>query len=83
MTTVELLVRTRFLPLPGATARRVGANAWEVHIPRTEAVARLARRGLDPEDWDGAVFAIDGEQTEPAVASGADEAALKVAALVL
>jgi len=70
MPAVELLVRNRFLTIPGTTARFVAANAWEISVPRDDTTARLSRRTLDPEAWDTAVFSLDGVQAHEAVGSG-------------
>jgi hypothetical protein len=83
MPTVELLHRNRFVPLEGATATPIAANAWTVRIPLTEAIRRLVRRADDPEAWDGAVFALDGQETAPAVGSGGGPAGITVTVLVL
>ncbi|MEQ1508734.1 MAG: hypothetical protein ABMB14_41285, partial [Myxococcota bacterium] len=68
--TIELLHRNRFVAVPGAAARKVAANVWTLQIPVTDAIRRLVPRADDPEAWDGAVFSLDGKETDPAVGSG-------------
>jgi hypothetical protein len=82
-TSIEVLHRGRFWPLPGASATKIAANAWEITIPIDDAVRRFAKSPGDPSAWDDAVFAIDGVQTEPAVGSGGGGDAVRVTALVL
>lgn len=65
---VGLLVRGRFVALPGAAARAIAGNAWEIRVPRSPEAERLLGRGL--AKLDGAVLLIDGQQTEPALISG-------------
>jgi hypothetical protein len=81
MPTVALLVRGRFVPLD-AEAVHIAANAWEIRIPATPAVERLVRRAADPVAWDGAIFALDGRETEPAVGSGIVPGGVKVSVLL-
>lgn len=83
MPTIELLHRDRPVLLPSATASQVAANAWTLTIPLDDAVRRLVPRAGDPEAWDGAVFLLDGRQTEPAVGSGAGPTRITVTVLVL
>lgn len=79
---VEFLSRGRFVELPGATARRIRANAWEIRIPRTEAVRGVVRSSLSPEAFDDAIFCIDGVETEHAVGSGEEDHLIRVSALL-
>jgi hypothetical protein len=81
--TVEVLSRSHFRELPEATARPIADNAWEIRIPRTTAVQKRCRVPDSLEGWDGVVFAIDGEQTAPAVASAIDAHAVTVTVWVL
>ena len=83
MPVVEVLHRSRFFPLPSAVAERIAANAWEIRIPIDDTVRRVSKTPADPASWDGAVFSIDGVQTEPAVGSGGDATAVRVTVLVL
>jgi hypothetical protein len=71
------------IAIPGMSARRIAANAWEVRIPRTELARKLSKRGDDPLAWDDAVFAIDGVETEPSVGSGLDPDVIRVTAILL
>lgn len=65
---IEILVRNRFVELPGAAAERTRANAWEVRVPTTPEIARAMRRKqVDLEAFDGATFAIDGQESIQAV----------------
>lgn len=79
---LQILVRGRFFPLEGATVKKVALNAWEIRVPRDEAVAKRARRKLSVEAWDGAVFLIDDVETEPAMVSKETSDALFLTALV-
>jgi hypothetical protein len=81
--TVELLVRGRFVPLPGATVERVAGNAFTVRIPDPDALRRRTRRGANPEDWDGAVFSLDEVETEPGLGSGLDRGAVLVSVWIV
>ncbi|HHO54648.1 MAG TPA: hypothetical protein ENK18_28170 [Deltaproteobacteria bacterium] len=80
---IELLHRGRFFPVEDASARALSSNAWELRLPITSAVHARTRRRPDPEDWDGAIFALQGAQTEPAVGSGRDRGAIYLTVLVL
>lgn len=78
---VELLVKGRFRPLAGATCRKVAANAWEVRVPKTPENLRLA--GPELRGLDGAVFGVDGLQTEPGVVSAEGRESVTVSVWVL
>lgn len=80
---IELLHRGRFHPIDDATARSLASNAWEIRLPLASPAHRLARRAPTPEAWDGAIFALDGAQTEPATGSGLDRGALYLTVLIL
>ncbi len=80
---IELLHRNRFLPLDDATARQLAANVWEIRIPRGDGVHHRTRRAPQLEAWDGAVFALDGVQTEPATGSGEDASAIRLTVVIL
>lgn len=80
---VEVLVRQSFREVPGLTARRIAGNAWEILVPKDEATQKLTRRGPRPEDWDGAIFFLDGQETMPATGTGENKLVVKVTALVL
>lgn len=68
--TIELLVRGHFVPLRDATATALSSNSWTVRIPDPLAIRKRTRRGDTTEDWDGAVFCLDGVETEPGLGSG-------------
>lgn len=78
---IEILHRRRFVALPEATASRISANAWSIRIPLTPAVRRIVRDAERPEAWDGAIFALDGEEAQPAVGTGGDDRAVTVTVL--
>jgi len=69
MPDVQLLIRNRFHPVRGATARPVAGNAWEIRIPADDPVLSRARRTSDPTTWDDAVFLVDDLETDGAVGS--------------
>lgn len=79
---VEIVHRNRFVALPGATARRTRANAWEVTIPKSEAVAKLLRKAVSASAFDGVTFAIDGEESVHALGSAEDRQAVRVTVLL-
>ncbi len=81
--TIEILHRGRFHPVPDATARVVALNAVEIALPRASRVHALCRRQPTAEAWDGAVFAVDGVEAEPAVGSGEDASGVRVTVLLL
>lgn len=66
---IELLHRGRFDEVRGASARSAGANAWLVTLPLDDRAVQRSRRGTRVEGWDGAVLALDGQETEPALVS--------------
>lgn len=67
---ISVLVRGRFVDLPGAVATPIAGNGWQVRIPDPASLSRRTRRGGAVEDWDGAVLLIDEQETQPAVGSG-------------
>lgn len=79
---VTLVVRGRFQPLPSATLTKVSTNAWSVRIPKGDPIHAAARRPATPEGWDGAIFALDGKEAEPALGSGEDASAVVLTLLV-
>jgi hypothetical protein len=79
--TLELLDRNRVRPLPGAAVRPLASNAWEIRIPRTPDAERVFGPGL--RKLDGAVFLVDGVQTEPALISAETADAVLVSAWAL
>lgn len=81
MPTIEVVYRNRFFPLDTAVAKSVGGGAWEVRIPVSDPIHAKMRIRPEPEAWDGVVFAIDGEETMPAVGSGLTKKEVIVAVL--
>jgi len=79
---IAVLHRNRFHPLKTATAKLLRANTWEITIPNDEPALKKVRRGAQASDWDGAVFLIGDDETEPAMGSG-EGAAVKVTAWIL
>jgi len=79
--TVSILHRGSFRLLPGVSAERICANAWEVTIPKDEATKKLLRGKLKLEDFDEAVLLIDGVESQ--YATGTDERADAVVLSVL
>jgi hypothetical protein len=67
---VEVLHAGRFQVLESAVVETISSNAWTVKIPVNDPVHRRLRRQPTPEGWDGAVFFIDGVETEPSLGSG-------------
>ena len=80
---VELLVRGRFIELPDATLRQHVGNALSITIPLSPERLRRVRRGAQAEDWDGAIFCVDGEECEPAMGSGEGPKSVTVTVWVL
>lgn len=78
---IELLTRGRYETLPDATARHVGANAWEVRIPRSARTERLLRK-WELDAIDGATLMIDGVESLQVVGTREDTAALVATALL-
>lgn len=83
MPSISVLVRNHFEPLREATGIPIAGNAYEIHIPRDSATLRLARRDDTLEAWDGAVFLIDGAESQPALGTGETKNHLIVTALLL
>lgn len=79
--TIEVLVRGRYHPLPGATARPIGGNAWQVRIPRSPEAARLLRR-WEVESLDDVVLALDGEDSLQVIGSGGTDEELVATVLL-
>ena len=80
---VQVLRKGRFVEVPGARVRPLASNAWEITIPRTDAVRRACGRGVALEDWDGAIFVVNDLETEPAIASGMSRDVVRVTVVVL
>ena len=83
MATVEVVHRNRFVAIPGATAKEIRGDAWEIRIPALDPIHGKTRRKPTPEGWDGAVFAIDGRETAPAVGSGTERDGVVVTVWVI
>ena len=75
--------RRRAQALPGATARKVAGNAWEIRIPKDHVLHGRLRREPTPEGWDDAVFLLDDQESQPVVGSGEDDRSVWVTALFL
>ncbi len=80
---VQILVKGRFWPIPGAKIREIAPNAVEITIPLSPDLKKRTRRGEQAEDWDGAVFLVDDEESEPAVGSGQKNGSVMVTAFFL
>ena len=66
---IAIFHRGRFRPLPGATARHIAANAWEVHIPHSDKTERLASGKWGLTAFDGATLLLGDDETEQVVGS--------------
>ncbi|MCB9675225.1 MAG: hypothetical protein H6737_08915 [Alphaproteobacteria bacterium] len=81
---VQVLNKGRFEALPDATCRPAGStNVWEIEVPVTAELQKRLRRGPSPEDWDDAVFLVNGVESEPAVGSGEGKGTVKVTVFFL
>lgn len=78
---IEVRQRGKVLPIPGASARALASNAWEITIPRTPDTQRLF--GPDLRRLDGAVLVLDGQESEPALISAEGADMVRVSAWVL
>jgi hypothetical protein len=78
---IEVRVRGRFWPIPGATARQIAGNAWEISVPRTSECQRLL--GNDLGRLDGAVLGLDGKETEAAVINAEGPEGVRATAWIL
>jgi hypothetical protein len=67
---VEWLVRGRFVALPGATAKHLRANVWEVEVPVTEAVAYAMRTEVTPEAFDDGVMVVGEHESMQVLGAG-------------
>lgn len=82
MTSVAILHRGRFRELPGASARRVRANAWTVTVPCTPAIERILGGSLTPERFDGSTWLVGEEESVSALGEGARDGAVTVSVLL-
>lgn len=80
---IAVLVKGRFETLPDASARSIGANAYAIEVPITPERTKRVRRGGKAEDWDGAVFLLDDEESQPAMGSAEGPNSVTVTVLLL
>lgn len=80
---VEVLHNGSFRPIEGATFEEISSNAWTVSIPVHDPIHGRVRRRPTAEGWDGAVFFIDGVETEPALGSGLKRGQIKISAYAI
>ena len=80
---VQVLVKGRFWPISGAKTKDIAPNAVQITIPVSAELKKRTRRGDRAEDWDGAVFLVDDEESEPAVGSGEGKGTVVVTAFFL
>lgn len=78
---IEARHRNRIFPVPGVTAKKLASNAWELTVPRTPEAQRLF--GPDLRGLDGAVFVLDGKESEPTLISGEGPDGMKVSVWIL
>jgi hypothetical protein len=79
---LEVVHRNRFVPVKDATVVEIGGGAWEIRIPVASPIHASTKRAATPEGWDEAIFSIDGEETQPAMGSGANKTHVVVTALI-
>jgi hypothetical protein len=80
---VQILVKGRFWPIPGAKTKDIAPNAVQITIPLSPDLKKRTRRGDRAEDWDGAIFLVDDEESEPAVGSGEGKGTVTVTVFFL
>lgn len=80
---IEVLHRNRFRPVPDASVEAISGNAWTVRIPTDSRIHTEIKRSPTPEGWDGAVFFIDGKETEPSLGSGVRRGFVEISAYAL
>ena len=61
MPDLQILHRSHFRPLKGATARQIAGNCWEVTIPLAD--NRRWLPGTQARDYDDAVLLVDDEES--------------------
>jgi hypothetical protein len=81
MPTLTLVVRGRFQPVD-VPVRRDGPNVWTVLLPKAHPVHAAARRPATLEGWEGAIFAVDGAEADPAIGSAETGTGLELTLLV-
>lgn len=79
---IELLVKGRFRPVPGAVAKQVGSNVVQVRVPKSEEVRRLLRSLVSPEAFDEAVWLVGEEESIQSVGAGEDASSVEVTVLL-
>lgn len=82
MPDVQVLHRNRFQPVDGAQAVAMAGNAWEIRIPVDHPIHRRVRREPEPTAWDGAIFLLGDEETEPALGSAIRKGNVCIAAWI-
>lgn len=82
MADVAVLVRNQFIPLPDARVRSLGANAFELSFTVTAPIKKRMRP-TRLEDWDGAIFAIGEDESQPAMGTALDGDTVTVTVLML
>jgi len=80
---IELELRRRLHEVAGATFVTLAPNAYEITFPRDDETVQDARRPWTLEGWDGAILVLDGQDAEPAVASGIDAESVRLTVLVV
>ncbi|MEN0067842.1 MAG: hypothetical protein AAGA48_37280 [Myxococcota bacterium] len=65
----ELLIRRRFMAVPGLTATRVGANVLRVRVPKRDDVERMLRTAITPEAFDDATWALGDDESVQSLGS--------------
>jgi hypothetical protein len=80
---IELEHRRRLHEVAGATVVTLAPNAYEITLPRSDDAVQRARRPWTLEGWDGAVLVLDGQDAEPAVASGIDAEGVRLTVFVV
>jgi hypothetical protein len=80
MPRLTLVVRGRFQPLD-VPLRRDGPNVWTVLLPKAHPIHAQSRRAPTLDGWDGAIFALDGIEVDPAIGSGETATALELTLL--
>lgn len=79
---ILVLVRNKFVEVPGALARHITANVWEVRLDRDEATRRLLRRDITVDGFDDAVFLVGGVESIQAMGSSETPEAVVVTVLL-
>ncbi len=80
---IELEHRRRLQLVARATVVTLAPNAYEITLPRGDKAVESAGRPWTLEGWDGAVLVLDGQDADPAVASGIDAESVRLTVLVV